>query len=56
MKINFYTKNRLKELVADIVDDKFSYKKWIDYSFSIFDDMVTIAEKKRQRRVQYGTI
>ena len=40
--------------MTDIVDDKFSYKKWIDYSFSIFDDMVTIAEKKRQRRVQYG--
>lgn len=53
MKINFYTKKRLKELVADIVDEKFSYKKWINYSFDIFDDMVTIAEKNRQRRVQY---
>lgn len=53
LKINFYTKKRLKELVADIVDEKFSYKKWINYSFDIFDDMVTIAEKNRQRRVQY---
>ena len=48
--INFYTKSRLKQLIADMIEGKFSYSEWVDYSYKAFEKMVDVAGRYRQRR------
>ena len=50
ININMCSLDKFKELVSDIISDKYDMDKWRGYFFSAFNGLVRTAEKNKANR------